>query len=87
MSADQLQALMAAGAQDPAIRRRFAAAKSSEEAVGIARELGFDVTAKDLAAADSDELSEAELGTVSGGTAIVIFTMECWTKGFNCLYD
>lgn len=70
MSADQIRALRDAAAADPAITLRFAQASSAEEAVAMAADLGYDVTAEELSAAAADlhssELSEAELEAVAG---------------------
>lgn len=71
MAADQLQALVAAVKTDPEVAQRFVKAQSVDEAVEVASELGYDVTAEELALAvqevSSAELSEADLESVSGG--------------------
>ena len=68
MSQDQLDALIARIASDPAFAAALAAATSAEEAQGIAAEQGFDVTASEFAAATSNgALSDADLEAVAGG--------------------
>ena len=68
MSQDQLDALIARIASDPAFAAALAAATTADDAQRIAAEHGFDVTPGELAAADAEhELNDAELETVSGG--------------------
>jgi predicted ribosomally synthesized peptide with nif11-like leader len=85
MSTEQKQALLAAAAEDLAIRQRFLAVGSAQEAAAIARELGFDVTAEDFLEQQADgELSDAELGVVAGGTVLNFPTMQCSNGSFQC---
>ena len=77
MSQDQLDALIARLANDPAFDAAMAAAASVDDAQRIAAEYGFDVTAEQFAAAASNgDLSDAELEVVTGGGP--------WTGGKYC---
>ena len=68
MSQDQLDALIARLASDPAFASAFGAASTPEDAKRIAAEHGFDVTTGELATATSNgTLSDADLGAVVGG--------------------
>lgn len=69
MSQDQIDALVARLASDPAFASALDSAPTPEDAQRIAAEHGFDVTTGELAAASTDsELSDADLEAVSGGT-------------------
>ena len=71
MSQDQLDALTARLASDPAFAASLTAAATAEDAQRIVAENGFDVTLVELAAAAMEgELSDAELAQVSGGGTI-----------------
>ena len=79
MSQDQLDALFARLASDPAFAAALAAATTAEDAQRIAAEHGFDVGADELAAAALNrELSDDDLEPVAGGTTGGI---SCFTKG------
>jgi predicted ribosomally synthesized peptide with nif11-like leader len=67
MSQDQLDALTARLASDPAFAAALAAPTTAEDAQRIAAERGFDVTTGEVAAALVSSLSNAELEVVSGG--------------------
>lgn len=70
MSQDQLDALIARLASDPAFAAALGAATTPEDAQRIAAEHGFDVTPSELDAASSEsELSDAVLEGVTGGDA------------------
>lgn len=70
MSSDQVRALRETALADPGIVERFSHAASVEEAVIVAADLGYHVTAEELIAAAHDlqpgELSESDLADVSG---------------------
>ena len=69
MSQDQIDALVARLASDPAFASALGAAASADDAQRIAAEHGFDVTTGELAAAPIErELSDADLESVAGGT-------------------
>ena len=75
MSQDQLDALIARIASDPAFAAALAAATTAEEAQGIVAEQGFDVTASEFAAAASNgALSDDDLDAVAGGSTFFIWT-------------
>ena len=62
MSQDQVDALMARLASDPALAAALGEAASADDARRIAAEHGFDVTTGELAAASIEsELSDADL--------------------------
>ena len=68
MSQDQLDALIARLASDPAFASALAAATTAQDAQRVAAEHGFDVTPSELAAASSEsELSDEDLERVAGG--------------------
>ena len=69
MSQDQLDALIARLASDPAFATALAAAATADDAQRVAAEHGFDVTSGELAAATSEsELSDQDLEAVAGGS-------------------
>ncbi len=71
MSADQISALLKAVAADPGLAQRFAALASVEDAVALAADLGYPVTAEELTAAmagGTGEISDTELVNAAGGT-------------------
>lgn len=90
MSADQVAALLAAVAADEQVAARFAGATSVDEAVAVANDLGFAVTAQELAAAAAQspqgELSDAELGGAAGGGSPSLDPMLCPTGRCQSLY-
>lgn len=69
MANEQLQELLAAASADESIAARFAGVVTAEEAVAVAAELGYAISAEDITelASGSDELSDAELAEVAGG--------------------
>ena len=68
MPQDQIDALIARLASDPAFAASLTAATTPEDAQRIAAEHGFDVSPSELASATSDgELSDADLAEVAGG--------------------
>ena len=70
MSQDQIDALVARLANDPAFAAALGAAASADDAQRIAAEYGFDVTTDELAAAPTENgLTDADLEAVSGGSA------------------
>ena len=69
MSQDQIDALVARLASDPAFAAALGAATSADDAQRIAAEYGFDVTTGELADASIElDLSDADLESVAGGT-------------------
>ncbi|MCX6433512.1 MAG: Nif11-like leader peptide family natural product precursor [Actinobacteria bacterium] len=67
MSQDQIDALVARLASDPAFATSLKAATTTEDVQRIAAEHGFDVTTGELASATSDgDLSDDDLAAVSG---------------------
>ena len=82
MSQDQLDALVARLASDPAFASALAAATTTEDAQRVAAEHGFDVTPVELAAASSEgELSDAVLDGVAGGDRVTAWSP---SPGPNC---
>ncbi|MCX6433781.1 MAG: Nif11-like leader peptide family RiPP precursor [Actinobacteria bacterium] len=77
MSQDQLDALIARLASDPAFAAALGAATTPEDAQRIAAEHGFDVTPSELDAVSVDELSDAVLEGVAGGDRPTLI-------GYNC---
>ncbi len=74
MSQDQIEALLARLASDPAFASAFAAATTSDDAQRIATEHGFEGTPAELSAVKSDgDLSDADLEMVVGGA----FSVNC----------
>ena len=68
VSQDQLDALIARLASDPAFAAALAAATTAEDAQRIAAEHGFEVIPGELAAASwESELSDVDLDRVAGG--------------------
>ena len=71
MSQEQLEALIARLASDPAFASALAAATTPEDAQQVAAEHGFDVTPGELVAATSGgELSDMDLEAVAGGFSV-----------------
>ena len=64
MSEEQLKAFIAKAKDDQSIQDKLKAAKSPEEVVAIAKECGHEFTAAKI-----NQLSEADLEGVTGGTA------------------
>lgn len=77
MSSEHMARLSEAAASDPTIAERMSGATTIGEAVRIAKDLGYTVTAEDfdVAGGESDELSEAELEHASGGTIYTTWTI------------
>ncbi len=68
MSQDQIDALVARLASDPAFAAALGAAANADDAQRIAAKHGFDLTTGELAAASIQRnLSDADLEAVSGG--------------------
>ena len=65
MSEEQLKAFIAKAKDDQSIQDKLKAAKSPEEVVAIAKECGHEFTAAKI-----NQLSEADLEGVTGGTAL-----------------
>ena len=63
MSEEQLKAFIAKAKNDQSIQEELKAAKTPEDVVGIAKELGYEFTADKIS-----QLSEQELEGVAGGT-------------------
>lgn len=71
MSAEQLDALADATRNDTQLTERLSAATTVEDAIAVATDAGFNVTAEDLAphvATGRGELTEQELSRAAGGT-------------------
>lgn len=74
MSAEQIEALLAAARDDQQLADRLTAATTAEEAIAIATSAGYDITEADLQAfagtlrERSTELTELELSAVAGGS-------------------
>ena len=68
MSLDQLKAFLGKVKGDSNLQEKLKAAKSPEDVVGIAKEHGHEFTADKIDLIQPQDLSEAELEGVSGGT-------------------
>ena len=66
MSEEQLKAFWEAVQADTPMQQKIAAATNADSIVSIAKEAGFEITAEEVEAAQS-ELSEEELKGVAGG--------------------
>lgn len=89
MSFDQMNALLEAAVADREIAARFADAATAEQAVQVAADLGFEVTAEEIEAAGAHvggQLSEAELAGVAGGGSPSLDPMLCPTGQCQSLY-
>lgn len=70
--------LLAAVARDTELAQRFTALGTIEQAVALADDLGFPVTAEELTAAigaTADEISDNELTNAAGGTATAVLCL------------
>ena len=71
MSAEQLEALVAAARDDTQLAERLTAATTTEEMLAVAADAGFTITTDDLhhmaVAHARGELNEQELEAVAGG--------------------
>lgn len=78
MSAEQLDAIVARYRTDPAFAAQMNRAGSADDAAAIAREHGFEVSADEfLGAAQSVDLTEAELEAVAAGDASTYDSCPC----------
>ena len=71
MSEEQLKAFLEAVKADAALSEKLKAATDADAAVAIAKEAGFEISAEVLVAGlnrQSEEISDAELEAVAGGT-------------------
>ena len=68
MSLDQLKAFLGKVKGDSNLQEKLKAAKSPEDVVGIAKEHGHEFTADKIDLIQPQDLSDAELEGVSGGT-------------------
>ena len=68
MSLDQLKAFLEKVKGDSNLQEKLKAAKSPEDVVGIAKEHGHEFTADKIDLIQPQDLSDAELEGVSGGT-------------------
>lgn len=85
MTANAWDVIRAACHQDVDLQRALARAKSADELVAIANQLGFDIALDDLpgTSALTGELSDAELESASGGTiGMGITNVECMPTGW-----
>jgi predicted ribosomally synthesized peptide with nif11-like leader len=62
MSLEQLKAFLSKAKDDQSIQEKLKAAKSPEDVVGIAKELGYEFTTDNI-----NKISEEDLEGVSGG--------------------
>ena len=69
MSKDQLKAFFANAQSDASLQSKLKQGTSVDQIVAVAKESGFTIDAQDLLEAQS-ELSEEELGVLSGGVTI-----------------
>ena len=69
MSKDQLKAFFAKAQSDASLLSKLKQGTSVDQIVAVAKESGFTIDAQDLLEAQS-ELSEEELGVLSGGVTI-----------------
>ena len=69
MSQEQLSAFFEKLEGDSSLLEKLKAAASPEDAIAIAKESGFEITADDMMkmTSESEELSDKELESVSGG--------------------
>ena len=77
MSNDHVTALLKAIAADPGLMQRFTALPAVEDAVALAADLGYLVTAEELTAAmagGTGELSDTELASAAGGTYYLTYS-------------
>jgi len=82
MSQDQIDALIARLASDPAFASALDGATTAEDAQRIAAEYGFDVTPSELAAASSEgDLSDSDLESVTGGGGSADTMPRCSNNG------
>ena len=72
MSLEQLKAFLAKVKEDSNLQEKLKAAKSTEDAVAIAKEHGHDFTADKIT-----ELSEEELEGVAGGRSLSKCVLLC----------
>ena len=70
MSEEQLKAFLEKVKADTSLQEKLKAASDADAVVAIAKEAGFDISVDDLEKAES-ELSEDELGGLSGGFHVV----------------
>ena len=68
MSLDQLKAFLEKVKGDSNLQEKLKAAKSPEDVVGIAKEHGHEFTADKINLLQPQDLSDADLEGVSGGT-------------------
>ena len=69
MSKDQLKAFFAKAQTDASLQSKLKQGTNVDQIVAVAKESGFTIDAQDLLEAQS-ELSEEELGVLSGGVTI-----------------
>ena len=83
MSEEQLNAFMEKLESDSSLLEKLKAAASPEDAIAIAKESGFEITADDMIkmTSESEELSDKELESVSGG--FTMFRGYQFTKMFT----
>ena len=72
MSSEQLQLFIEKVKSDNDLAEKLKGVQSDEEAIGIAKELGFNITNDDLASLipEEQDLTEEQLGAVAGGFGV-----------------